>query len=244
MEFEVPTNKESSLYLSDDYVQQNPTWDEEDSPWKAKQVSEFIIANDTKPKRVVEVGCGAGGILAELRLLLGEDVELDGFDIAPAAAQFWSKHSSTRVNFYSEDFLKCNNPTYDLLLLIDVIEHLENPFEFMRRISHRSEYFVFHIPLDMNVLNVLQERPLLNARKKVGHIHYYTKQLALELLNECGFEIIDWTYTGSRVDLPHLPFKAKLAAIPRKLLFKISPDFSVRTLGGYSLLVLAKRKID
>ena len=58
--------------------------------------------------------------------------------------------------------------------------------------------------------------------------------------DETGHEIIDWRYTSGRTELPNLGWKSRLMKGPRKLLFKLAPDFSARMLGGYSLLVLAR----
>ena len=42
------------------------SWDQEDSEWKALQVSKFLKKNDISPKSIVEIGCGAGTILGYL----------------------------------------------------------------------------------------------------------------------------------------------------------------------------------
>ena len=236
------SRNQDDRYLTDEYVTQNPTWDEQDSPWKAVQVNKILKANSLQPHSIVEVGCGAGGILSKLRSLLGLEVLLDGFDIAPTASKFWGKHKSKNVNFYLEDFVESTKSKYDLLLLMDVIEHLENPFDFLRRLKDRSTWFVLHIPLDISAQAVMRKKPLPFARKKVGHIHSYNKDIALMLLDECGYKVCDWFYTASSIDLPNKPLSAKIMSIPRWLLFRIAPDFSVRLLGGYSLLVLANKK--
>lgn len=86
-------NKPYESYESGDNLAQNPTWDEEDSEWKASQVLKMFDRNHLVPKSVVEVGCGAGGILASLHDVLPE-VEFGGFEIAPDASKFWEKHAS------------------------------------------------------------------------------------------------------------------------------------------------------
>jgi hypothetical protein len=74
----------------------------------------------------------------------------------------------------------------------------------------------------------------------VGHLHHFTKETALAALEDCGYQIIDYFYTGGTVDLPSRTIKTKLAKLPRKLFFKINQDLAVRTVGGYSLMVLGK----
>jgi hypothetical protein len=90
------------------------------------------------------------------------------------------------------------------------------------------------------VQSLLRVAPILRDRKSVGHLHYFFKETAIETLQDCGYEIIDYLYTPRRLELPDLPLSAQLLKFPRKLLFNINADFAVRTLGGYSLLVLTR----
>lgn len=234
-------SKPYESYESGDYLANNPTWDEEDSEWKAKQVLKIFNRNHLVPKSIVEVGCGAGGALASLNKTLPE-VQYSGFEIAPDARRFWEKHKSKNINFLVEDFLQAKTPHFDVLLLLDVIEHVPNPFEFLSALQGRADYYVFHIPLDLSAISVLRESPLLYVRQKVGHIHYFTKGLALSLLEECGYQLIDWSYTGASFTSPQTTWKGFFAKLPRWLVFGLNRDFGVRLLGGDTLIVLAKAK--
>ena len=230
-------------YESGDYLANNPTWDEEDSEWKAGQVLKTLERNHLVPKSIVEVGCGAGGVLASLHDALPE-VEYFGFEIAPDASKFWEKHGSKGISFAVGDFLQEQTAHYDMLLLLDVIEHVPNPFEFLSALRGRASYYVFHIPLDLSAMSVARERPLLAVRQKVGHIHYFTKGLAFSLLEECGYQLIDWSYTGAAFTAPRTTWMGRLARLPRRLVFAINRDFGVRLLGGDTLIVLAKARLD
>lgn len=55
---------------------------------------------------------------------------------------------------------------------------------------------------DLSALSVLREKPLLNQRHNVGHIHYFTRNLALSLLRECGYEVTLWHYSGAAFQSP------------------------------------------
>jgi cyclopropane fatty-acyl-phospholipid synthase-like methyltransferase len=226
-------------YESGDYLASNPTWDEEDSEWKARQVINILKKNNLSPTSIVEVGCGAGGILASLCDVL-PNVEYSGFEITPDASKFWEKHEPKNIKFQVSDFLQIQTDFYDVLLLLDVFEHVPNPFEFLSGLKGRAGYYVFHIPLDLSALSVARESPLLYVRKKVGHIHYYTKGLALSLLEESGYTIVDWSYTGAAFTVPQVTWKNRLSRLPRKILFGINRDLGVRLLGGDTLIVLAK----
>lgn len=229
-------------YESGDYLAKNPTWDVEDSEWKASQVLKILDGNNLAPKSIVEVGCGAGGILAALHNAL-PDVQYSGFEIAPDASQFWEKYKEKNISFVIDDFLLADTPHFDLLLLLDVIEHIPEPFSFLKDLQGRADYYVLHIPLDLSALSVFRERPLLHVREKVGHIHYFTKGLALSLIQESGFEIMDWCYSGAPFSAPQRTWKNRLAQLPRKLANAVlGRDAGVRLLGGDTLMVLARTK--
>jgi len=233
------TEKSQNRYLSNDYILKNPTWDREDSPWKAMLVYEALQRTRISPTSIVEVGCGAGDVLDTLRSNY-PGTRLTGFDIAPAATTFWADHKEKDITFVLGDFLTDSSDHYDVALLLDVIEHLDDPFHFLSKIRNRADHFVFHFPLDLSALSVLRETPLLYVREKVGHIHYYTKSLALALLADCGFEVLDWKYSGAFFNAPQKSFKTRLAGVFRKILCALNRDLGVRALGGETLIVVAR----
>ena len=87
---------------------------------------------------------------------------------------------------------------------------------------------------------MLRETPLIRQRRDVGHIHYFTKQLALTLIHESGLEVIDERYTGAFSLSPQRNWRTRLAQIPRKAARLFDVDWGVRLLGGETLLILAR----
>ena len=231
----------SEKYTGGDYLSRNPSWDIEDSGWKASRIQGILREIDLKPSCICEVGCGAGGVLVQLRRVF-PDAELFGYDIATDAARFWSRHDEARIHFEVGDFFQVNQRRFDVLLLLDVIEHLENPFDFLRRLREYADYFILHIPLDLSASNIIREASLLSARSKVGHVHYFSKGLALALLDDCGYEVLKCHYTGAAFTSPKRNWKTRLAALPRRLAYSVNKDFGVRVLGGETLLILAQAR--
>jgi SAM-dependent methyltransferase len=222
------------------YLQDNPTWHVEDSPWKAKQIFKMLKRNPIEPKSIVEVGCGVGEILNQLYQVMPNDTNFIGYDISIDAISLAKSRKNERLHFKQENFLETNYK-HDLLLMIDVFEHVDDYLGFIRACKNKSKYAIFHIPLDINVLGILRNVPI-KTRKAVGHLHYFTKHTALATLVDCGYEILDSFYTAGMLELPNKKLKSKIAAIPRKIMYRINKDSAVTLLGGYSLLVLAKEK--
>ncbi len=224
-------------YLSGEYQAKNPTFHVEDSPWKAEQIRRMIESERLAAGRIAEVGCGAGEIATRLAAHY-PSARIDGFEISPQGFALCCEKASGRVQFYNADFATAQTPPYDIVLCIDVLEHIEDTFAFLRGLRSRGAGFIFHIPLDMNVQMVARSAPILKVRSAVGHIHYYSKDTALAILEDCGFEVRAWFYTPNGVDRP-TSAKARLLRLPRKALFALSKDLTVRFLGGFSLLVYA-----
>lgn len=228
------------MYTSGDYLKKNPTWHVEDSLWKAKMILKMITQNDIMPKTVCEVGCGAGEILKQLQLNMPKECNFYGYEISPQAFEICKKRASNKLHFELRDILLEKEVFFDLILLIDLIEHLEDYFNFLRGIKPKSQYKILHIPLGLSVQSVLRRSRILRARESSGHIHYFTKEIALQILKDVGYEVLDYFYTAGAVELPAQSVKSFIAKLPRKIFFTIHKDLAVRILGGYSLMVLLK----
>lgn len=233
-------NTQDSIYESGEYMQKNKDWHVSDSPWKAGNIYKIIQRNRLKYDSVCEVGCGAGEILRQLSYKMPEHVRFEGYEISPQAYELSKDRESDRIHFHLKDLLEEDaSVTFDIVMAIDVFEHVEDSFSFLRKLRSRGKYHVFHIPLDITINGILQDKFMV-GRNTVGHINYYTKETALATLEDCGYKIMDYFYTADSLELPRKTFKSKLAKFPRKLLFDVNQDFTVKLFGGFSLMVLAK----
>jgi hypothetical protein len=228
------------FYESGDYLEHNQSWHTEDSPWKAGNILKMIRKNNISPKSVCEVGCGAGEILRQMSREMPSDTEFYGYEISPQAFEMSKSRENEHTHFFLKDLL-AEDPSvqFDMVMAIDVFEHVEDDFGFVRKLKERATHKIYHIPLDISVNGILQDK-FMHGRKTVGHIHYYTKETALALLRDTGHEIVDHFYTADSLELPRKTFKSKVAKVPRKLMFDARPDLCVKLFGGFSLLVLAR----
>jgi hypothetical protein len=230
----------ADMYIDGEYLKHNPTWDVEDAPWKADLIFRMMQRHQIEPKTICEIGCGCGEILRQLQLKMPVSVKFTGYEISPQAYELCTQRSNEWLCFKLKNY--CDEPdnSCDLILLIDLIEHLDDYFQFLRDIKGKSQYKILYIPLEMFVLAVLHQQFLLGQKKKVGHLHFFSKDMALQILKDLGYSIIDYSYTAG-YSLPRdYGLKDWLLKIPRRFLFPVVPDFTVRIFGGYSLLVLVK----
>jgi hypothetical protein len=225
------------IYQDGKYLEKNLTWHAEDSPWKANQIYRMLLKNSISPKTICEVGCGAGETLSELSKKM-PNTNFYGYELSPQAYQLCSSRATTKIEYKFENVID-KDVFYECLLCIDVFEHVEDYIGFIKAIQSKSNFKIFHIPLDISVLSVLRGG-MMTARDSVGHLHYFTPETAIATLKDCGYEIIDSFFTTSFSDLPSKTIKEKMAKLPRKILFSLSPNLMVKMLGGCSLLVLTK----
>lgn len=223
-------------HLNGDYFRTNPTWHVEYSPSKAANILHMLERHRLRPKRVCEVGCGAGEVLRQLQLKLDPETRLWGYDVAPQAIQLAKERENERLRFEVADLGELDTPRFDLMLILEVVDHVEDYFGFLRMLKTRSEWKIFSFSLDISVQSALRGGALRQRRVDHCHRHHFSKETALRTLEETGFEIVDFSYQ------PNLAFGrlAKLAKPARKLTFSLAPDFAVRLFGGYSLLILAR----
>ncbi|MBU0686415.1 MAG: class I SAM-dependent methyltransferase [Candidatus Margulisbacteria bacterium] len=233
-------NKTEKLYIEGEYLKNNPSWHAEDSSWKAVQIVKLLDRNKIEPNSICEVGCGVGEILSQLQKKLGKKVEFWGYEISPQAYEICKNKENSKLHFALRDILKEGSATCEVMLLIDLIEHLEDYYDFLRKIKDKSQFKILHIPLDLSAQGVLRKTPLLRSRKLAGHLHYFNKELALQLLKDLEYKILDVVYTSGATDLPARSVVSFISKLPRKILYYFNQDFAVRLLGGYSLLVLVK----
>jgi SAM-dependent methyltransferase len=227
------------IYTDGRYVGLNPTYHVADSAWKAGEIHALLQANGVSPDSVVEVGCGAGEILVQLQSRMPTIGHLEGWDVSPDAIRMAKERSNDRLSFHLGDFL-AEESRCDALLCIDVMEHVEDYIGFLRRLRDRGEWKVFHIPLELSVQALIRVRPILRERSRVGHLHHFTKETALQTLGLAGYDVISWKYTAGALDLPDKSLLQRAARLPRRALRTLQADLAARWLGGFSLMVLTR----
>lgn len=230
-----------NFYTSGEYLEHIPDWHAADGPIKAQWIAEILERNGVAPEHIVEIGMGSGEILVNLRDTFPSAL-FEGYDISPQAYAIAASKSSDQVRFHHADYLTSSAVRPDLIMAIDVFEHVEDYMAFLKAMRTLAPLKVFHIPLDLSVQGLLRGKPIIHARELIGHLHYFFKDTALAVLADCGYEVIDWTYTHGTEVLPgtRRRLRTRMLNAPRRALRAINEDFAVRLLGGSSMLVLTR----
>lgn len=225
------------MYGDGRYLAHNPTWDAEHSGWKAARIVELCRDHAVEPSSCIEVGCGAGGIIAALGTEWPSCV-LVGYDPSADAITLARRHA--RDNLTYRHGAPPSDERADLVVCADVFEHVDDCLGFLRGLRPHGGVFVFHIPLDMNLPALLFPSILLRTRERVGHVHYFGVETALATLRDAGYQVVDSRVTAGCVAFPSPGLFGALLRFCRAVGHRLSPIWASRLLGGYSLLVLAR----
>lgn len=172
--------------------------------------------------RIVDVGCGTGGLV---RVLGGRFQSYCGLDAVryeafPAAAEFH------RVDLDAAEWPALAVPA-DVVVAIETIEHLENPWAFMRHLTMLAAAGGLLIVTTPNQLSLLSLVTLLARRRfsAFQDAHFPTHRTALlesdlmRAAGECGLDVLEIGYSRcGRLPLTPWHYPAAIAhACPRWL---------------------------
>lgn len=147
----------------------------------------FRIFPYLKDKYFLEIGCGAGEPLCFLDSL---GMKGEGIDLSHAAVNIATKRVSRNIRVYCSDFLAIRDRKYDLIQMIDVLEHIEDDKDAIRKISSLTNdggYLLLHVPAHMKLFG--------NGDIFHGHYRRYEKLDLIGLLSKYGYEtIVFWSY--------------------------------------------------
>ena len=149
------------------------------------------------PKTLVDIGCGPGHVAQECQAL---GIEVTGIDVAEPLPGTMAHFRRCNLE---QDKLPVDVFSYDAAILLDVIEHLENPENFLLELRNASRHIspsgeaprlilsTPNIAFLFMRLNLLlgrfnyAERGILD----IGHKRLFTKSSLLRLLSDCGYRV-------------------------------------------------------
>lgn len=170
-------------------------------------------------KRALDIGCQGGHQIA---LLTNFYEELIGVDIADYS-EMWRDFPSVIFKIHDIDSEQLPYPEnhFDLVLATNVLEHVFDVFGFLdeaHRVLRPGGILLISVPNISHFRRIwdliqgrvprtgARERPFLRESGWDGqHLHYFTPKELQFLLEECGFEIVEYLNYG------RLPFIKRLS---------------------------------
>ncbi len=105
---------------------------------------------------------------------------------------------TSQVDILNVKLINNHNKTYDLVTILDVLEHLLAPKKALENIYKlTNKYLILSVPNFNSITSrfqvLLWKIPENNTERK-GHCYWFNKKVLEKLLNDTWFEIIEWKY--------------------------------------------------
>jgi len=166
--------------------------------------------------RVLEVGCSSGALTERIA---AKGCRVTGIELRPDAAEKARRFGEVvLVGDFATMPLPLSPSSFDVILLIDVLEHLADPSRALRRLFpllRDGGRFVIAIP---NVAHWSVRARLLRGRfdyEDSGildrtHLRFYTRDTAYAMLEDAGLKVQEMDLVP---DVPLLRFKSRLTEL-------------------------------
>ena len=221
--------------------------------WKGKNLATIIQRNGLNINSIAELRGGSGVVINVVRSSLNiedaDNYELTDFSINEGRKRFRS------IQFIKKDLLKGDiTKNYDLVILSDIIEHVEDDIGMIKKALEYSKYVALKILIEKYLFSKLFEiigvKDKIGVNHSAGHLHEYSASSVWNLFKEIDMEIMDFFFDvmnpkDTEFVLDHkkqLNFVQKIYRIFKLLLFRYFSKMRYCKVFGGSLFVLVKQR--
>jgi ubiquinone/menaquinone biosynthesis C-methylase UbiE len=159
--------------------------------WKWANLELLIRSAGDPPGSILEFGCGSGEML-ERAAAAFPDATVQGIDLAERMIAMASARLPTgRFVAGGVEALATWPEPVDLVLAIDILEHLEDPLPAARAMARVGRCIALKIPLERRVIRLgLRRQEPGPAHHIAGHLHFWTLGESRALLAAAGLGIV------------------------------------------------------
>jgi SAM-dependent methyltransferase len=154
---------------------------------KADHVIALCAHEGIHPASTLEVGCGDGALLCELRAR-GFGGRLHGTEISQAAVAIArARPQIDAVTLFDGAHLAAASGTYDLGILSHVLEHVADPAGLLREVARACRAVALEVPLEANWSARRAGRRALAS--EIGHLQRLDRRAMRELTSRAQLSV-------------------------------------------------------
>ncbi len=154
---------------------------------KAEHVRMLCARAGIEPRRILEVGCGDGAILAALGDG-GFGAARDGYEISTTGAALAARHPGIgAVGVFDGTTLPEAGGAYDLGILSHVLEHVHDPAALLRETARVCGAVLVEVPLEDNV-SARRPAKRLHALE-IGHLQRFSRAEIRDVAAAAGLRV-------------------------------------------------------
>jgi ubiquinone biosynthesis O-methyltransferase len=210
-----------------------------------------LLSNQKKLK-ILDYGCGVGTLSTYLAKMghnvYGVDISKKSIDVARVNARNGHLDKNCTFDILDPDtFFKHKQKSFDLICCIEVIEHLSEDVEILKKIA---------VLLNKNGTLILSTRSknsliyklglINNFEKRVGHLRRYSDKSIVEVIEKSGLKIekiqlVDSVVRDFLYNIPLFGFLVKFIIGPFRFFMITIENPLIKIFGNSGYIVLAKK---
>lgn len=179
-------------------------------------IKEYVLSKKPEKKKlkILDVGCGSGKLMDDLK----DFGRVSGVDSSKKALTFCEQRGLR--NIYRADIsdkLPFPEETFDLALLLDVLEHTEDDGKVLRnleRVLMKEGFLILTVPAYQTLFSYWD--------KMLGHKRRYNKNDLSRKLKKNGYQVLKMSYFNSFILAPAVFFRLFKSRLSKS---KLSSDF-------------------
>jgi SAM-dependent methyltransferase len=181
----------AQIYESD--LELEAKWQSYGAIEKVDSIERLLRSTGTHPSTLVELGCGTGAVILECqrRGLADELIAVDYSEVAINHLRQRAPGIRCIVDDITGSAFSVKRG--DVVVLSHVLEHLEEPVEFLRALLQNMDfdYLIAEVPLEdlwaARIKNLARDR----TRNAAGHVQFFTPSSFLALLRAAGLTVVE-----------------------------------------------------
>lgn len=150
---------------------------------------DFFLNNISAEDTVLDIGCGQGALAFDLskkaKSVVGVDFDSSKIELAKV------KYKSPNIEYICADATKdLNDRKFDVIVMSNVLEHIEHRVEFLKSIKHLADKFLFRVPMiDRDWVPLYKKELGVEWRLDLTHFTEFTFAQFKDEFEQAGYKI-------------------------------------------------------